>query len=208
MRYNPPSNTAPGQGAWLVVLGIVVFIIVAVVVAVQPVVGAGVVMIGASVLMLAASAVVLWGRRRTGALLLALDTATPWHGQPWLWYSMGALLGIEALINVVTRRDLPWLIVGVCWVIYALVMAQRRQCLEVREDGLFLAANGYTRWSRVIGYILDGTTLTVRIRPISGLPSWTARVELRCSSAERQALRQELDRHLPAAPHEAMPTGV
>lgn len=68
---------------------------------------------------------------------------------------------------------------------------------EARESGVALSANGYILWPRVRGYTLSGTTLTLRVRPIIGpaLPM-TAEVQ---GSPERQALRQELERHIPAA---------
>ena len=53
-------------------------------------------------------------------------------------------------------------------------------------------------WSRPVGYTLNKTTLTVRVRwRFGSFPP--ARVELRGSPEQRQALRQELERYVPAA---------
>lgn len=200
MIYSSRKQLAdPVQRNWMVGSMIVILLIIGGTVVLQQAVSPGVLMIVAGAIMLAGSGAVLWRRHRAGALLLAVDKTTPWYYlSPWLWYSMAVLWGLTATLVFFGRHDLSWLIMGMCFVVNSLVMARGAQRLEVREGGLTLSPYGHTAWPRIRGYTLSDTTLTLRVRPLVG-PALPVSAEVHGSLEQRQALRQELDRHIPAA---------
>lgn len=195
--YSRKHLTEPGQRIWMAGFVVVLLAIAVGAVALQRVVSTNATLAGEGVLFLVLSGAVLWKRRHAGALLLALETVAPWYWRPRVWYSLAVLVGALGLLNYLTKHNPSWLGFGVGYCIYALVTAQGGGRLEVREGGLVLSPYAHTAWSRIMGYTLSDTTLTVRIRSQFG-PSWPVRAELRYSPAERQALIQALDRYIPA----------